>query len=472
MTRSHPTSWTRWRVLFVVSGVVFLLSFLSVFAGAIDLSAYFLHLPVVNKALPASWDGRLLISEVMIDPVGREPDGEWFAIYNSGRTEIDLTGFKIGDAWNKGDKEGMLRFPPGTKIGSEKVLVIAHRGDVFFQMYGKLPDLEMFDSLQEVEDMWMYLEWANRIVELSNNGDEVLILNETDEIADALSWGASHLALSPPAPRAPEGCTLERYPYYVDTNSARDWRIQCNPVPGVVDYTPPTPTSTLIPTPTLTGTPTPTGTATPTPTLTPTTTQSSEPVDPTETLIPTPAFTFTPVPVLIINEIHAHPHPNLGDANGDGEVGALEDQFIELVNASSFPALLEGWSIWNSEGIQHIFYPGTVVPPGGAILIFGGGFPEGEFGGSQWQLAVTGGLFLNMCGDTVSVYDALNNLAASYTYGPEGCSFQSITRFPDATGPDPLIPHSTHPGASEAIFSPGTQASGDPFPIHPLIASE
>lgn len=688
MTPSCRSSWPRWKKisgLLLAASIVFLLSTL---AEGATLKYYLLHLPVVRKALPAGWDGRLLVSEVMFDPYGLEPEGEWIEIYNSGWISIDLSGYKIGDAWLKGDKEGMLRFPTGTIIGPGQVMVIAHRGDVFYETYGRLPDLEMVDSIQVLEVMIMYLEWANRIVELANSGDEVLILNETDEKVDAVSWGTSNRAFSPPASRAPEGCTLERYRYFVDTDSARDWRIQCSPRPGYLDYTPPTPTATLIPTPTFTGTPTSTGTAappatvtptptntlnptpfthkllisevlydpdglepdgewieiynpgsqqivlsgfkigdeetrggsegmlafpqdaliapgqvlvianrgttffaryqfkpdfemvhtdptipsmqkylpwasgnvnllnisphdevlildgsdnlvdavswgsstwafnpsvpavpegysieryppggdtdtaldwrgqavpnpgvvdltvptntptstptatqTPTPTATatqtPTFTQSSPPVRPTATFTPTATHTFTPapIPVLVINEIHAQPDPYRGDANGDGSIGFYDDEFIELVNVSDFPAQIEGWTVWNSEGMQHEFYPGTIVPPGTAILIFGGGLPSGDFGGSQWQLATSGGLFLSDCGDTVSLYDSQHNLTASYTYGVEGCSFQSITRYPDVTGPEPLIPHTDHPNSGGALFSPGTQADGDPFPV-------
>jgi hypothetical protein len=662
---------------------VLILFILTTHAGGKDLTAHFLHLPIVRKALPDSWDGRILISEVMYDPFGSEPEGEWIEIYNSGRTPVDLSDFKIGDAWNKGDKEGMLRFPPGTVIGSRQVMVIAHRGDAFLNNHGMMPDLEMVNTLPDLKVMGMYLTWANRVVNLANNGDEVVILNEADERVDAVSWGSSELAFSPPALRGSEGCTLERYPYYIDTDSAKDWRVQCNPSPGTLDYTPPTPTPTLIPTPTMTGTQTatglpptitltptatltatpfldkllisevlydpfgsepdgewieiynpgnqrvylaefkigdeetqggnegmlafphgsfiepgqvmvianrgvtfyanyqfkpdfemvntdpavpvmqkytawavgnvnlanvyphdevlildgmdnlvdavsygsstwafnpsvpaalegysleryppgvdtdtaldwraqaspnpgvvdltpptstptptatPTSTPTPSPTSTPTSTHTLMPIKPTLTFTPTGTHTLTPVPIpdLVINEIHAHPHPAYGDANGDGEAHMYDDEFIELVNVSVFPAMLQGWSIWNSEGLQHEFPAGTIVPPGSAIIIFGGGSPAGDFGGSLWQTATSGGLLLIDCGDTIFIYDVFSNLAASYTYGEEACSFQSITRFPDVTGLDPLIPHTTHPESGGALFSPGTQANGDPFPV-------
>jgi hypothetical protein len=464
MERSYLITWIRWIILSGLLCLTSILCFLTTNVGG--MTSHLLYLPIVRKALPANWDGRILISEVMYDPIGREPDGEWIELYNSGRISVDLSDKKIGDAWFKGDREGMMRFPKGTIIESKQVLVIANRGDIFLDNYGRLPDLEMVNTLPDLDVMIMYLPWANRMINLANSGDEVLILNEVDERIDEVSWGTSHLAFSPPAIKAPEGCSIERYPYYVDTDSAKDWRVQCNPSPGDLDYTPPTPVPVIVPTPSFTITPTSTiqtpenGSYTATP-ITPTP-FTATPKTPTNTKKP-------PRPVLVINEIYAHPLFPYGDANGDGEI-SNDDQFIELVNVSEFDGLLDGWSIWNSEGIQHEFPAGTIVPAGAAILIFGGGYPEGDFGGSQWQLATSLGLFLIPNGDTVYIYDGDGNLAASYTYGDEGEKQQSITRYPDVAGLDPLILHMEHPDSGGARFSPGTKADGTPFQEDPLMS--
>ncbi len=39
----------------------------------------------------------LVVSEVLYDATGTEPDGEWIEIYNLGGLTIDLTHYKVGD---------------------------------------------------------------------------------------------------------------------------------------------------------------------------------------------------------------------------------------------------------------------------------------------------------------------------------------------------------------------------------------
>ena len=45
--------------------------------------------------LPSS--SQILISEVLADATGNEPDGEWVEIYNTTRLAMDLSTWKIGD---------------------------------------------------------------------------------------------------------------------------------------------------------------------------------------------------------------------------------------------------------------------------------------------------------------------------------------------------------------------------------------
>jgi hypothetical protein len=214
------------------------------------------YLPLVSKLWPVVLLDRILISEVCYDPLGTEPDGEWFEIFNAGTNSVDLSSYKIGDAARQGDKEGMLQFPPGVVIEPGEVFVIAYYGEVFFNTYGWYPDFEMYHSLQLVPDMGRYLAWANRYVELTNLGDEVVLLDGLDRIVDSVSWGTSAFAFFPGAARSVEGGSIERYPANQDTDTAKDWRPTGIPNPGKVDLTRPTPTPTR--NPTATNTPVPT----------------------------------------------------------------------------------------------------------------------------------------------------------------------------------------------------------------------
>ncbi|HEX7975793.1 MAG TPA: lamin tail domain-containing protein, partial [Anaerolineales bacterium] len=55
-------------------------------------------LPVAFRSLPIPIPERLLITEVLYDPVGAEPGCEWVEIYNAEDHKIQLGGYKIGDA--------------------------------------------------------------------------------------------------------------------------------------------------------------------------------------------------------------------------------------------------------------------------------------------------------------------------------------------------------------------------------------
>jgi methionine-rich copper-binding protein CopC len=166
--------------------------------------------------------------------------------------------------------------------------------------------------------------------------------------------------------------------------------------------------------------------------------------------------------VWIINEILADPDATNGDANGDGIVNTSEDEFVEIVNATGVAVDISGWTVSDGASLRHTFDPGTVIPHLGSIVIFGGGTPTGDFGGSAVVVTNAGvsTLFgLNNGGDTVTLADASGNVMASATYGAEGGNNQSLTLSPDLTGS-----FAEHTTVSSASFSPGTQADGTPFP--------
>jgi hypothetical protein len=213
-----------------------------------------LHLsPLIGASSPT-----LLVSEVLYDVVGTEPDGEWIEIYNAGGSVIDLSSFKIGDEETPGGGEGMLQFPAGVSINPGQVIVIANKATAFRSVWGFNPDYEIVASDEGVPDMIPYTAWASGDVQLSNTGDEVLILDGGDAVVDAMSYGDKTTFFDPPCPDVVAGHSLERSPANVDTDTADDWIDQESPKPGSVTVPTPTPTPTDTPTPTATPTITPT----------------------------------------------------------------------------------------------------------------------------------------------------------------------------------------------------------------------
>jgi len=187
----------------------------------------------------------LLISEVLYDPEGNDPSGEWYEVYNYGDGVIGLDGIKIGDEETAGGGEGMLLFPSGYFTQPGQTLVVANDAQAFMSVNGFHPDFAITTSDPLVPKMLRDTAWGTGVVNLSNDGDEVLLLDESGSIIDALSWGSSTFAFSPSVDKVEVGHSLERYPPDRDTDSALDWRDQPNPAPGAVDLA--LPTSTVVP---------------------------------------------------------------------------------------------------------------------------------------------------------------------------------------------------------------------------------
>jgi len=398
--------------------------------------------PTPGLVTPSNPSG-LLISEVMYDPSGEQPAGEWVELYNSGERTVFLSDYKLGDEETRGGREGMVQFPQEAVISPGQAIVVANQADTFVDVYAYPPDFEISDSDSNVPDMRRYVEWAGGSMNFAIDGDEVLLLDGDDNLVDALSWGNSSFAFDPPVDKVQRGNSLERFPPSQDTDSAFDWREQSEPHPGEVDLSTPTPT----PTPTSTSTPTPTSSATPTP---------------TQTGTPTNSPTATQVPTLVINEIHADPDPQDGDANGDGIVDVYEDEFLEIVNASGIEVDISGWTLEDNFTERHRFPPGSVIPAWCGVVVFGGGAPSGEFGGSLIQISSTGMLGFNNDGDTLILYDLTHDAILTQIYGAEGGDNQSLTRDPDITGAN-FVKHSLATGSGGALYSPGTRVDGTIF---------
>jgi hypothetical protein len=185
---------------------------------------------------PTPVSGRLLVSEVLYDPVGTEPDAEFVEVYNAGGAAVDLSFYKIGDEETLGgNTEGMLIFPLGANIEPGQVVVVANMATIFQSTYGFNPDYEMVDTHPSIPDLAKYIDWASGDVNLHNDGDQVIILDSNNYIADAMSWGTSNWAFEPSATDVAEGHSLVRVPADQDTDTAGDWYDQEIPNPGQVE---------------------------------------------------------------------------------------------------------------------------------------------------------------------------------------------------------------------------------------------
>lgn len=168
---------------------------------------------------------------------------------------------------------------------------------------------------------------------------------------------------------------------------------------------------------------------------------------------------------LLLNEILYDPSNSGldGDANGDGSYAQNEDEFVELINLSSQAIDISGFQLFDLESLgataNHTFPNGTILEPGKAIVVFGGGTPTGSFGGAIIQISSSGDLNLNNAGDELILQDATGTELLRFDIEPlSNNPNESYTRSPDLSGD--FVQHST---VSPVLFSPGTKVDGISF---------
>jgi uncharacterized protein (TIGR03437 family) len=187
---------------------------------------------------------------------------------------------------------------------------------------------------------------------------------------------------------------------------------------------------------------------------------------------------------LVINEVLADPPEGAqGDANHDGTRSSTQDEFIELVNASTVDMNLGGYQLTvrggnNSDTVRHTFAADTIIAPGTAIVVFGGAQAatfnpaHPAFARALVHTASTGGLSLTNGGSTIKLLDPAGATIDQLAYGGatdlDADRNQSLTRAPDVTGDFAL--HETAPASDGRSFSPGARVDGSPFNITVAIA--
>lgn len=185
----------------------------------------------------------LVISEVLYNEIGSSVTGEWVEIFNNGSSSLDLSNYKIGDEETSGassNTEGMFRFPTGAVIAAGEVQLIAIDADVFLTNYGFLPTYEVSGVNATIPNLTIYATWdpdatPPNVINFANANDQALILDDNDNVVDAVSWGntfAFDPALDPNAES--DGQSYERINGLVDTDTAADWQLGNLSSPGTV----------------------------------------------------------------------------------------------------------------------------------------------------------------------------------------------------------------------------------------------
>jgi hypothetical protein len=175
---------------------------------------------------------------------------------------------------------------------------------------------------------------------------------------------------------------------------------------------------------------------------------------------------------VIFNEVLTDGTTN-EDANQDGTIEAMEDEFVELVNVSGSAVDMTGWILaekdWDIHLPRHTF--AVTLNPDTAAVVFGGGDAPDSTATVLYAISnaqdpgIPYGLDLDDSGDKMVLLDADGLFVDAFTYGDQGgtpaASDESLTRDPDLTGD--FCPHTQAQSAAGAIFSPGTRVDGSGF---------
>jgi len=177
---------------------------------------------------------------------------------------------------------------------------------------------------------------------------------------------------------------------------------------------------------------------------------------------------------LVINELLADGTVD-GDPNGDGSANSVEDEFVEIANASDVTVDLSGVQLVEQDFAflpRHTFAEGTVLKAGTAIVVFGGGdvstlsadnvqfvTAQNDDPGQAYGLALTDS------GDSLVVMPAGDGSPlAQISYGSENpttpaVADTSLTLAPDVSGTE----YKAHNETAPTDYSPGTFADGSAF---------
>ena len=168
----------------------------------------------------------------------------------------------------------------------------------------------------------------------------------------------------------------------------------------------------------------------------------------------------------VLNEVLYDPPTDTieGDANGDGNRDANDDEFVEFVNSSESSLDISGYKLFDSDRLaantpNHQFPTNTVLSPGQAVVVFGGWTPNSSFGDALIFTSSNQVLNLNNSGDVLTVKNSNDSTIFIFDITPlSNNPNESYTRSPDLSGE--FVQHGT---VSANLFSPGTKADGSSF---------
>jgi hypothetical protein len=159
---------------------------------------------------------------------------------------------------------------------------------------------------------------------------------------------------------------------------------------------------------------------------------------------------------LTINEFLRQ--PGNVDFNGDGVISSNHDEFVEVVNPSGVSLSLAGLELHDASSVRHAF-AAICLPPGGAVVVFGGGSPVAGPTGVFVVRSSTGDLGFNDTGSETVTLKLSSGIVIDQVVGEPSGAARSWVRVPDCS----LSSVSLHPVLGTRYASPGRRADGGFF---------
>lgn len=159
---------------------------------------------------------------------------------------------------------------------------------------------------------------------------------------------------------------------------------------------------------------------------------------------------------LLINEIYSSPND---DANRDGVLDTVQDEFIEIVNISSNKLDLSGVAVSDKTKVRHIFSNGFILKPFESLVLFGGG-KNNNFTASRSQVASGGDLGLNNSGEEIVSIKLNDNILSDVVYDNNNLKGISLNRSVDLTNTNFIQHTSVSTNVLMILNSPGKKANG------------
>lgn len=165
----------------------------------------------------------ILINEIMYDPEPNDNYNEWIELYNPTNQSINVSGWTITDNSAKDYLEGDFDHGNGTTIiPPHSYAIITDHGTKIYENFS-IPN----------NTIRLYVDGSSIGNGLGNNGDKLILKNNTEETIDAVEWIINYTDVpGMPIDAVEEGCSLSRY-QNVDTNdSSKDFYEGVIPTPG------------------------------------------------------------------------------------------------------------------------------------------------------------------------------------------------------------------------------------------------